>query len=121
MADNYHRATGDPPDAPNDRVVLGEIAIAGEWREVLRQPVQIMAQMRALRVAGDLRLLPGGEFRIGLLQRLPGFGLEFGELFIDGDGMLLGGERLELGDPAFELGNRLFEIEIGTHANVTAL
>ena len=121
MADHHHRAAPHPADATDDRLILGEIAVAGERREVLHQPIEIMAQMRALGVAGDLRLLPGGELGIGLHQRRLRLGLELGELLLDGDGVLLGGERLELGDLALQLGNGLFEIEISTHAAWTAL
>src|SRR5262249_60269422 len=77
--------------------------------------VEIVAEVRAIGMAGDLRLLPGRELGVGLLQRFPGLRLELGKFFLDGDRALLGGKRLQLGDLAFEFGNRLFEIEIGTH------
>ena len=63
----------------------------------------------------DLRLLPGGERRIGLLQSLLRLGLQLGELLLDGHGVLVGGERFQLGDLTFKLGNRLFEIEVCAH------
>ena len=115
VPDDHRRAALEPSDAADDRLVLAEVAVAGERREILHQPVDIVAEMRPLGMPGDLRLLPGGELRIGLLQRLLRLGLELGELLLDGHRALLGGERFELGDLAFKLGNRLFEIEISAH------
>jgi hypothetical protein len=74
-----------------------------------------MAEVRPLGVPGDLRLLPGGQLRIGFLQRLARLGLKLGKLLLDGHGVLLGGQRFQLGDLTFKLGNRLFEIEISAH------
>src|SRR5262245_3522523 len=75
-----------------------------------------MAEVRAVRVASDLRLLPGRELGVSLHQGLSRLCLELGELLLDRDRALLGGKRLQLGDLAFELGNRLFEIQIGAHS-----
>ena len=79
------------------------------------QRVDVMPEMRALGMAGDLRLLPRRQLGIGLLQGLARLGLELGELLLDRDRALLGGKRLQLGDLAFKLGDRLFEIEISAH------
>ena len=115
MADDHRRAAIEPSDAADDRLVLAEIAVAGERREILHEPVDVVAEMRPLRVPCDLRLLPGGELGIGLFQGVARLGLELGELLLNRNGALLGGERPELGDLTFKLGNRLFEIEISAH------
>ena len=115
MPDDHGRAALEASDAADDRLVLGEEAVAGERGEILNEPVDVVAEMRPLGVAGDLRLLPGGQLGIGLLQSFARLGFELGKLLLDGHGVLLGGERFELGDLAFKLGNRLFEIEISAH------
>ncbi len=115
MADDHHRAAREAPDAAENGLVLGERAVAGERREVLHQTIDVVTEVRTLGVAGDLRLLPGRELRVGLFQGLLGFAFELGKLLLDRHGALLGRERLQLGDLAFELGDRFFEIEIGAH------
>ena len=70
-------------DAADDRLVLAEIAVAGERREILDQPVDVVPEMRPLRMPGDLRLLPGGQLGIGLFQRVARLGLELGEFLVN--------------------------------------
>ena len=94
MADDHRRAALEAPDAADDRLVLAEIAVAGERREILYEPVDVVAEMRPLRVPRDLRLLPGGELGIGLFQSVARLGLELGEFLLNRNGALLGGERL---------------------------
>src|SRR5262249_4821892 len=115
MTDDHRRTAIEPPDAADDRLVLAKIAVAGKRREILHEAVDVMAEMRSLGGPRDLRLLPGAELGISLLQSLARLGLELGELFLNRDGALLGCERSQLGDLAFKLGNGLFEIEISAH------
>ena len=115
MADQHHRAAGQAADAADDGLVLAEIAVAGERGEVLDQRIDVMPEMRALGMAGDLRLLPRRQLGIGFLQGFARLGLELGEFLFDRDRALLGGERFQLGDLALQLGDGLFEIEISTH------
>ena len=83
MADDHRRAALEPPDAADDRLVLAEIAVAGERREILHEPVDVVAEMGPLRVPCDLRLLPGGELGIGLFQGVARLRLELGELLLN--------------------------------------
>ena len=73
--------------------------------------------MRPFGVAGDLRLLPRRQFRIGVAQQLVGLGLEPGDLGVDIDGAI-GGGFAQFVDPALQLGDRLFEIEEACHGRV---
>jgi hypothetical protein len=70
-----------------------------------------MFEMRALRMAGDLRLLPWRQLRIGFLQELRRLRFKPGDFRLDVD--VAGGRRLaQLVDPLVQRGDRLFEIEV---------
>src|SRR5690606_951539 len=58
MADDQDGAPRDAAHAADNGLVLGKTAIAGEWREVLHQALEVMLEMRPFGVAGDLCLLP---------------------------------------------------------------
>ena len=71
--------------------------------------------MRPLRMARHLRLLPGRELGIELLERERRLDLEPVDLLADGDrvaGLGHGAQFLDLG---LQFGHRLFEVEIGAH------
>jgi len=73
--------------------------------------------MRALRMAGDLRFLPGRELGVQVLQGERGFCLKPANLFADGDGIAALAHRAEFLDFGLQLGHRLFEIEIAAHGS----
>src|SRR5262249_2940346 len=98
-----------------DGRVLGEFSVAGERGEILDQATGIVDEMGSVGVAGDLRLLPGGEFRIDVAEGLFGPRFQAMDLVVDGDRVALVAQRLELLDLALKVGDRLFEIEIGAH------
>ena len=45
MPDDHGRAALEPSDAADDRLVLAEVAVACKRREILRQPVDIVAEV----------------------------------------------------------------------------
>ena len=63
---HHDRAAAKPADAAHDGLVLGEVAVAGERREILDQGADEVEAMRPLGVARDLRLLPGRELGVGV-------------------------------------------------------
>jgi len=58
-----------------DRAVVTEGPIASERGIVVEQAGDVVREMRALRLARDLGLLPGGELGISLPQQPFGAGL----------------------------------------------
>ena len=64
-ADHHHRPAFEAAEPAHDRLVVGEGAVAGERREVGDQAGDVVQSLRALGVAGDLGLLPGGELGVG--------------------------------------------------------
>ena len=59
VADDHDGTAAKPPKPADDRLVLGEIAVAGHGREVLDQRVDEVEAMRALGMTRHLGLLPG--------------------------------------------------------------
>ena len=114
LADDHDAAPAQFAKAADHGGIVGEIAIAGERHEILDQPVDIIPEMRALRMAGHLGLLPGRQLRIAIAQHALGAILQAADLRLD---IGLGGGRrvTQLGDPGFEFGDRFFKIEKGGH------
>src|SRR4029079_14831163 len=117
LVPKYHdRTAGQATDDAYTGMVLGKGAVARKRGEVLHETVDVMAEVRAIWVASDLRLLPRRKLGVGLLQGLTGLGLELGKLLLDRHRTLLSGKRLQLVNLAFKLGDRFFKIETGTHS-----
>ncbi len=68
--------------------------VAGQRREILDQRLHIVVHVRTVGMAGHLRLLPGREARIDVLQRLIGLRLQPLHVFADGVGVAVAGELL---------------------------
>ena len=115
MADDAEALAAEAAEAADDRLVVAELAVAGERHEVGDQRGDVVEAVRPLGMARHLRLLPGRELGIELLERLRGLGLEAGNLLADGDRVLAGLERAQLLDLGLELGHRLFEVEVAAH------
>ena len=58
------------PKPADDRVVLAELAIARERHEIAHQRAYVIEAVRPLRVTRHLRLLPGVEIAVELLEDL---------------------------------------------------
>ncbi len=70
---------GAPPEATNaalDRLVIGKGAVPGQRDVIINYSIDIVPEMRTVRVTGDLNLLPGGQLLIALPQQLIGLGLQ---------------------------------------------
>lgn len=71
--------------------------------------------MRALRVAGNLRLFPGAKLGIDFLGGILHASFETGDLVGGVDALVFGRELLQLVDLGLEVRDWLFEIEISLH------
>src|SRR5207244_259443 len=63
-------------EAADDRLVVAELAVAGERRELGHQPRHVVKAVRPGRPAGDLRLLPRRQTVVELGEGLCRLGLE---------------------------------------------
>ncbi len=66
-------------------------------------------------MAGDLRLLPWGQFAVDIFKRIGRAFLETADLVAHLDTALFLSEFLQLKDLAFEVGDGFFKIEIVIH------
>ena len=85
MADDADALAAEAAEAADDGLVVAELAVAGERHELGDQPGDVVEAMRPLRMAGDLRLLPGRQLGVELLQRRAAFAFEPADLVGDGD------------------------------------
>jgi len=111
-ADALAAETAEPAD---DGLVLAEDAVAGQRREVLEQLGDVVERVRPARMAGDQRLLPGGEALVEVPEGLVGLLLEARHLLGDGHASVARGDLAQFLDLGFEFGDRLFEIEVAAH------
>ena len=71
--------------------------------------------MRALRMAGDLRLLPRRQIGIEIEQRFGRLGFQPGQFLANANALAISAKRAQFLDLGFEIGHRLFKIEIAAH------
>src|SRR5262249_277081 len=107
--------TATLPTPPDDRLVLGELAVAGKRREIRDQRADIVEAVRSLRMARHLGLLPRGEFVVEVLERVKRLCLEPHDLLTDGDAVPARLDRTQFLDLGFEFRHRLFKIEVAAH------
>ncbi len=115
MADDTQALAAKAAEAAHDGLVLAELAVARERREIGDEGGDVVEAVRSLRMTRDLRLLPRRQAPIERLQRLCGARLEAFDLLADRHRIALGAERAQFLDLGLEVGHRLFEVEIAAH------
>jgi hypothetical protein len=83
LADQHHRLVPEPRRTADDRLVVAEAAVAAERNELAEQMALILEKMRAERMAGNLRLLPGRQRGIEIGEALGRLALELADLLVD--------------------------------------
>ena len=97
-------------EAAHDGAIFGEVPVAGQRREILDQPLDVVHAVRPVRVPGDLSLLRRSELGIGLPQQPVHLDLQLGNFVGDVD--IAGvGQMPKLLDLAFEFRDRAFQIQ----------
>ena len=113
LAHHADAFAAETAEAAEQRLVIGEFAIAGERREFGDQRVDEVGEVRPLRMARDQRLLPRRQIGVEIGQRLRRLLLDLADLLADiGAGR---GERAQLVHLGIEFSDGLFEIEVGAH------
>src|SRR6185437_2689937 len=120
LAEHADRLALESAQAADDRLVLAEITVAGERRELGDEPLEIVAEPRAPLGARDLGLLPGREVGVEVGQRLFGPRLEPGDLVGDRGGIALFRDGPQFVETGVDVGDRRFEAEIGAHPVLAA-
>ena len=114
MADQHHPMAADGGEAAEDRRIVGEGAVPGQRKEILREPRDIILEVRPLGMARDLRLLPRGQLGISVAEQLGRLGFELADLGIEVE--LAGlGRVAKLRHAGFQLRDRLLEFEVRLH------
>src|ERR1051325_7555367 len=98
MPDHADAFAAEAREAPLDRSVLRELAVACQRREVGEQPLDVVGKVRPLRMTRDLRLLPGRQARIDVLERQIGLSLQPADFVAYRDAFAGGGECAQLLD-----------------------
>ncbi len=115
LPDNGDRRAVETAETSLKGFIIGEFAVAGKRREFGEKPVDIFKAMRTVRMAGDLRLLPGRQLAVDILQRIGRAFLEAANLVAHLDAALFLREFFQLKNLAFEVGDGFFKIEIVIH------
>jgi hypothetical protein len=115
VADDHHPPTVDTPQPADDRRIVAECPVAGQFDEIVGDPGDIIVEMRPLRMPRDLGFLPRSQPRISVAQQLGRLRLEASDLGVDVDRARSRG-LAQLGDASLELGDRLLEIQEGQHS-----
>ncbi len=102
-------------EAADDGVVLAEVAVTGERREILDQRRDVVEAMRALGMAGDLRFLPRRQLGVGFGEGCMRLLLELLDFVGDVDRCLGAFEGAQLLHLALEFCDRCLEFQIGAH------
>ena len=88
MTDDANGPAAERGKSADDGLIVSEGSVAVEFEKVVAHVLHIVQDRRALGVAGDLRLLPGGQVVEDFLLRLGQPGLENADQ--PRDGFLLG-------------------------------
>ncbi len=114
VTDQHDLAPVELGKSTEDGGIVAKAAVAAEGDEFLEGMFDIVAKVRARRMARDLRLLPRRQRLVDRPQQLGALALDALELFVDIDIVAIGGGA-QLGNLGLQFGDRLFEFEVGNH------
>src|SRR5262249_37616151 len=109
VADHHDLAAVEARHPADDRLVVGEGAVAGELDELVEEELHVVEGERARRVPAELDLLPGSELGEHFLLELARLLLEPLNLLAEIDAAAR--ELAQLLDLALELDDRSLEVE----------
>ena len=99
-------------ETAHDRLVISELAVAAKFDELVDQTTDVVDEVRSLRVAGDLGLLPGVEMGIGFQPHSLYACAQRHDLRVEGSGSGRLEKLRKLIDLGFELRDRALEFQI---------
>ena len=115
LADDGDGLTVEAAEACLNGGVFGKLAVAGQRREIGEQRLGVIDEMRTLRMARDLRFLPGVELGIDVLHRVVDARFQTVDLLRGVYALVFIGKLLQLDDLALKVRDRFFEVEIIVH------
>jgi len=120
VADDHARLAVEAGEAADDGLVVRIAAVAVQFAEVAEHAGDVVQSVGPLRMARDLRDLPGGELAVDLLGQLLALLREPRDLVGNVDRRVLVHET-QLVDLLLQFGDRLFEVEKGLLHGAVAL
>ena len=110
LADEHHRRGLEARDAADDRLVVRVHAVAVQLLELREDERDVVERVRTLRMARELRDLPGRQVREDAARERARLGTQLLDL-VRGIEVRVLGEEPQLLDLRLELGDRLFEVQ----------
>ncbi|MNI22318.1 hypothetical protein D3C73_758700 [compost metagenome] len=110
VAHDHDRLAAEAGQAPDDRLVVAELTVAVQFDEIREQAVEVVDEVRTLRVTRDLGAHPRVQVGVGFDAQGVGLLAQGGDLALE----RAAGRRQQrqLGDLGVQLGDRLFEFEV---------
>jgi hypothetical protein len=119
VADDHAGLAVEAREAADDRLVVGEGAVAVQLMEVGEDIVHVIHRVRTLRVARDLRHLPWRQLGVDVFRELLALLGQAVDLFRNVDGGIVLDEA-QLFDLRVELGNWLLKAEESCFSHCTS-
>ncbi|MNN27733.1 hypothetical protein D3C81_1412760 [compost metagenome] len=110
VAHDHDRLTAEAGQAADDRLIVAELTVAVQFHEVGEQALEVVDEVRALRVARDLGAHPRVKIGVGLDAQGVGLLAQGGDLGLERAAGR--GQMRQLRDLGFQLGDGLFEFEV---------
>ena len=112
MPEHHHRLPLEEGEAAHDGEVVAEDAVTVKLDEVVEEQLVKVQRVGPLRVAGDLRPLPGAQAPVDALLEAAQPLLQLGGL-VSGGRLVLGCAQLR--DARFQFKDRLLELKLVRH------
>src|SRR5690606_23272288 len=110
MAEHDDGPPVDAREAADERVIVGELAIAVQLLEVREAALDVIERVRPVRMPRQLRDLPSRQVREDIASQRLALVLELIDLFADVDLRILAADQFQRFDFPFKLGYRLLEV-----------
>ncbi len=115
MANDADALAVETAETADDGWIVAMFAVASQRHELGDHRGDVVEAVRPLRVARHLRLLPGRQRAVEVLERGRRLGLDAADLLADRDRVAACLQRAQFLDLGLERGHRFFEIEVRAH------
>ena len=111
VAHDHDRTTPEPRQTAKDGFVVAKIPVAGQRLVIGQQHVGEAEELRTIRMARDLTLLPGIKIAVDLRQALLGLLAQFFQLSAHAAFTVRADEAAQFSDFCFKVFDRLFKFQ----------
>ena len=119
FSSHHHNSLPAKPGHTTDNgMILGKIAVTGQRREIVKQPVKNRPHFGPVRMPCNLHFFPSAKLFIGLFEFAFDPGLKLANLVSNIDAAI-GAHMAQFFNLAFKAGNRLFKIQKLSHITLS--